>query len=191
MDFALEIHPDLRQVYEKSVIDLHRLNVYTPDNCHSVWEVIRAHFLIADFFYSRGEGIGGVGPRDLPLLVSAVSRQWVGFDSALKWNTTYERSATLLFGLVRNHAFHDANKRTAFLSTAHYLLKNGFMLTKSERELEDFTVEIAEKGLGKHRRYRELIRNGDHDPDVRYISWFLRNTVDVPRIAIILSLIEI
>ena len=174
MDFSLGIHPDLRQLYEKSLLELGEFDIYTPDNCLSVSEVVRAHFLIADFFYNQGEGIGGIGPRDLSLLVSAVSRQWVGFDNKLKWNTIYERAATLLFGLVRNHAFHDANKRTAFLSTAHYLLKNGFMLTKSQRELEDFTVEIAERSLNKYRRYKELRKNGDSDPEVRYISWYLQ-----------------
>lgn len=174
MDLALDIHSDLRQIYEKTLIDLDELTFNEPDNCHSVTEVIRAHFLVADFFYSQGEGIGGIGPRDLSLLVSAVSRQWVGFDKELKWNTVYERAATLLFGLVRNHAFHDANKRTAFLSTAHYLLKNGFLLTKSERELEDFTVEIAERELQKYPRYRDLCKSGDSDPEVRYISWYLR-----------------
>ncbi len=174
MGFASDIHPDLRQIYEKTLADLDELTIYTPDNCHSVAEVMRAHFLVADFFYSQGEGIGGIGPRDLSLLVSAVSRQWVGFDNELKWNTIYERAATLLFGLVRNHAFHDANKRTAFLGTANYLLKNRLILTKSERELEDFTVDIAERNLRKYRRYRDLCKNGYNDPEVRYISWYLR-----------------
>ena len=174
MDFSLDIHPDIRHLYENSLMELDEFDIYTPDNCLSVSEVVRAHFLIADFFYNQGEGIGGIGPRDLPLLVSAVSRQWVGFDNDLKWNTIYERAATLLFGLVRNHAFHDANKRTAFLSTALYLLKNGLLLTKNERELENFTVEIAERSLNKYRRYKELLKNGDRDPEVRYISWYLR-----------------
>ena len=174
MDFGLDIHPDIRPIYEKTLVDLEEFIVYTPDNCHSVAEVIRAHFLVADFFYIQGAGIGGIGPRDLSLLVSAVARQWVGFDNQLKWNTTYERAATLMFGLVRNHAFHDANKRTAFLSTAHFLLKNRLLLTKSEQELEDFTVEIAEKNLGKYRRYRDYCKNGENDPEVRYISWYLR-----------------
>ena len=71
-------------------------------------------------------------------------------------------------------AVDNANKRTAFLSTAHYLLKNGFLLTKSERELEDFTVEIAERGLRKYPRYRDLCKNRYSDPEVRYISWYLR-----------------
>ena len=174
MDITQEIHHDLRPIYNKTLVDLDALAITTPDNCHSVAEVIRAHFLVADFFYNQGDGIGGVGPRDLSLLVSAVSRQWVGFGSELKWNNIFERAATLLFGLVRNHAFHDANKRTAFLSTAHYLLHGGFMLTKSERELENFTVEIAERGLQRYRRYRDICKSGDNDPEVRYISWYLR-----------------
>ena len=174
MDFVTEIHADLRQIYEKTLMDLDDFDVDAPDGCHSVIEVIRAHFLVVDFFYSQGKGIGGIGPRDLSLLVSAVSRQWVGFGKELKWNTVYERAATLLFGLIRNHAFYDANKRTAFLSTAHFLLKNGLLLTKNEHELEDFTVEIAEKNLQQYRRYKELCKSGHGDPEVRYISWYLK-----------------
>ena len=174
MEPAPNIHLDLQPHYEKAMVDLDECAVNVPENCHSVTDVIRAHFLVIDYFYNQGEGFGGIGPRDIPLLVSAVSRQWVGFGSTLKWNTVYERAATLLFGLVRNHAFYDANKRTAFLSTAHYLLNNKLLLTRNERELEDFTVEIAERGLRKYPRYREMCKSGYTDPDVSYISWYLK-----------------
>ena len=175
MDLSLDIHPDLWVLYEKSLLEFSEVDNFTPEKCLSVSEVMRAHFLIADFFYNQGEGIGGIGPRDQSLLVSAVSRQWVGFGGELKWKTTHERAATLLFGLVHNHAFHDANKRTAFISTAHYLLKNGFMLTKNSRELENFTVQIAERTLVKYRRFKEYCKKGDEDPEVRYISWYLKH----------------
>ena len=174
IELALDIDPELRYLYEKALSEVSTLDVNTPDNCLSAKEVVRAHFLIADYFLGQGDGIGGIGMRDSSLLVSAVSRQWVGFDNLLKWRSVHERAATLLFGLVHNHAFHDANKRTAFLSTAHYLLKNSFMLTKSERELENFTVEIAERKLGRYRRYQNYLRDGDSDPEVRYIHWYLK-----------------
>ena len=38
-------------------------------------EVLRAHFMLAQYFRALKEGIGGVGPKSLHLLQSAVSRQ--------------------------------------------------------------------------------------------------------------------
>src|SRR3979490_1289442 len=52
--------------------------------CLSAREVLRAHFLIADFFFSEGSGMGGLGPRDIGLLHSAVHRQHVGYGSSRK-----------------------------------------------------------------------------------------------------------
>jgi hypothetical protein len=79
-------------------------------------DVLKAHFLIADFFFAEGEGIGGVGPRDLDLLHSALYRQHVTLGGTAKWDTKFDVCATLLYGLIKDHPFHDANKRTAFLS---------------------------------------------------------------------------
>ena len=174
MEFNYDIHPDLEYQYRTAVDEVSQHDAMTPDNCLSAVEVLRAHFLIADFFLNQGDGIGGVGPRDTALLSSAVSRQWVGLGDKLKWATPFERAATLLYGLVCNHAFHDANKRTAFLSTAHYLLKCGYMLTTTERELENFTVEIAGHQLKKYPRFRDLLKRKANDPEVLYIAWYLK-----------------
>jgi len=38
----------------------------------TVMDVLRAHFLVANHFYLEGHGLGGVGPRDVGLLCSAV-----------------------------------------------------------------------------------------------------------------------
>ena len=52
---------------------------YTKDGNIGILDVLRAHFLIADYFYSEGRGMGGLGPRDPNLLHSAVYRQFAGF----------------------------------------------------------------------------------------------------------------
>ena len=90
-----------------------------------IHEVLRAHFLLLDFFSQIGEGVGGIGPRDIHLLHSALSRQFVQFGGESKWTQRIEVCATLLFGLIKNHPFHDANKRTAFLTSILHLQKVG------------------------------------------------------------------
>ena len=91
----------------------------------SVTDVLDVHFLIVDQFYGQRTGLGGVGPKDLGLLSSACARQDVGFGEYEKWSTLEDKAATLLYGLVLNHPFHDANKRTGFLTTLFYLQTNG------------------------------------------------------------------
>lgn len=61
------------------------LKIVGPDDPYAtkatigLHEVLRAHFLILDFFSQdkNGEGVGGVGPKDLNLLHSACYRQFV------------------------------------------------------------------------------------------------------------------
>jgi death-on-curing protein len=144
-------------------------------------DVLRAHFLILDFFSEEvaGEGIGGIGPKSLDLLQSAVYRQFVSFDGKDKWPTSFEKAATLLFGIVKNHPFHDANKRTGFLTTLLFLEQMGRAPRIKQRQIEDFVVEIADDQLKKYPRYRELI-GVVQDPEVQFIADFLkRNTRDV------------
>jgi|SRR5579872_1312890 len=79
--------------------------------------VLRAHFLVAEYFLGPNRGMSAVGPRNVQLLQSAVSRQYVEYQGYRKWTDPFDVAATLFFGLVKNHPFHDANKRTALLTT--------------------------------------------------------------------------
>lgn len=144
-------------------------------------QVLKAHFLIVDFFAQEGEGVGGVGPKSVDLLHSAIYRQFVSFGGKDKWSTSLEKCATLLFGLVKDHPFHDANKRTAFLVTLLQLERLGRVPRIKQRELEDFVVEVADNQLQKYARFRDAKDETD-DPEIRFIADFLkRNTRDIDR----------
>lgn len=146
---------------------------YTANGNIGIRDVLRAHFLIVDYFYSEGYGIGGIGPRDPNLLHSAVYRQFTGFDGKEKWETSYERCATLIFGLVKDHPFHDANKRTALLVLLYFLSEIGRSPTVGQRELEDFIVNIAEDNLRQYRRLKAIESKSD-DPEIYFIADYLR-----------------
>lgn len=139
-------------------------------------DVLRAHYLIVDHFYAYGSGLGGIGPKSMDLLHSALHRQHVSYDGTQKWPTKYDVCATLFYGLIKDHPFHDANKRTAFLSLIYHLELLGLCPTISQRELENFAVDVADNNLTRLRRYQELVnRHGDKsDAEVFYISHFLR-----------------
>lgn len=121
----------------------------------------------------EGEGVGGIGPKDIGLLQSALARPHTSFDGRVKWRTVHEKAATLLYGLIKNHPFHDANKRTALLSTVHYLYSNGYSYLATPDELEDLTVLVADNGLSKFPRFRDLERESS-DPEIEYLAWHFR-----------------
>lgn len=144
-------------------------------------DVLRAHFLILDFFSQEvnGEGIGGIGPKSLDLLQSAVYRQFIAYDGHDRWPTPFEKVATLLFGIVKNHPFHDANKRTGFLTTLLFLNQMSRVPKIKQKELEDFVVDIADDKLSKYARYKSLQDKVD-DPEIQFIADFLkRSTRDI------------
>lgn len=136
-------------------------------------DVLTVHFVLSDVFYGIGSGIGGIGPKSLDLLISAVSRQHVSFGGVDKWNKPEEMAATLLYGIVLNHPFHDANKRTGFLSAL--LLLNRFKITISvtEKQFEDFIVSVAEKSFRNLEKFKRTFA-GQEDADVKYISHYIR-----------------
>jgi len=165
-----EIEAELTRVLESFPDD----GTATCDHALGVVDVLRAHFLVANHFYLEGRGLGGIGPRDIGLLYSAVNRQCVAFGDKVKWTDRFDICATLFYGLIKNHAFYDANKRTAFLSVLYQLHRNGRCPSVSEKQFEDFTVEIAEDNLTRYARFREIVHKGDPDAAVKFISHFLR-----------------
>jgi len=146
---------------------------YHSDDTVGMKDVLRSHFLIADYFYSLDTGLGGVGPRDPNLLHSAVYRQFVSYGGINKWITSFERAGTLLFGLITDHPFHDANKRTGLLVLLLFLHKMNRVPTINQKELEDFAVDISDHKLKKYPRYRELEKKSQ-DPEVEFIADFLK-----------------
>jgi death-on-curing protein len=86
---------------------------------------------------------GEHGVLSLGLLLSAVARPQATFDGQELYPTLFSKAAALLENLVGNHAFVDGNKRTAITSAGLFLRMNGYHLTASNQELEDFTLQCA------------------------------------------------
>jgi death-on-curing protein len=159
--------------YRRWVTEIGPADPYITKVTIGIHEVLQAHFLLADFFSTIGEGIGGVGPKNLNLLHSALSRQFAQFGGKPKWNDRIVVCASLMFGLINNHPFHDANKRTAFLTAILHLQKIGRTPIISHQEFEDFTVRIADHQLGAYPGYDDIDAVKD-DRDVIFIAQFLK-----------------
>ena len=83
---------------------------------------------------------------DLGLADSAVARPRAGFGGEEFYPTIEAKAASLLFGLARNHAFIDGNKRIAVLATLQFLNLNGFDLDLSPVEAAFKTVVQVASG---------------------------------------------
>lgn len=174
------LNESISENFRRLTNDIDETCLYKTSNTLSVLDVLHAHYLIADFFVTEGEGIAGIGPRDLNLVHSAVHRQHVGIGQRRKWEDRFDLCSTLMFGLAMDHAFHDANKRTAFLCCLHQLGRAGRTPTVTHTDFEDFLVEIADHKLDRYPRYKELLKRGDTDPEVTFISkWLRTKTRDV------------
>lgn len=57
--------------------------------------------------------------------------------------TIHELAAAYAFGIARNHAFVDGNKRTAIVAAGAFLLINGYVLTADNGTLYEFVVGLA------------------------------------------------
>ena len=172
----LEIRPDLLQEYERWLKVIGD-DPYSHDCVIGIHDVLRAHFLLVDYFFDMREGVGGVGPKDLGLLHSAISRQIVGYNGKRKWPDDFGVCASLFFGLVKNHAFHDANKRTALLTTLYFLQRIGRTPGAGQRDFENLTVRVADNDLSYYPAFKRFARS--EDAEVEFIANFLRRNTRV------------
>ncbi|MBQ7445123.1 MAG: type II toxin-antitoxin system death-on-curing family toxin [Clostridia bacterium] len=86
---------------------------------------------------------GAAGLRDEGLLDSAVSAPFQSFDGTELFPTVIEKAARLCFGLVKNHAFIDGNKRIGAHSMLVFLAVNDTELTYTQEELTNIILGVA------------------------------------------------
>lgn len=167
-----DLLPELKEDFErwrKLIGD----DPYTGPKTVGIFDVLRAHYLIIDYFAKEfNEGVGGVGPKDLNLLHSTLNRQLIAFRGEIRWKTDLEICASLFWGLIKNHAFHDANKRTAFLTLLYHLLKIKRFPDAKQREFELLAVRIASNELYKYKNYDKFKKKPDSE--VLFITDFLK-----------------
>lgn len=104
-------------------------------------QVLFIHFLII----KETGGIHGI--RDLPLLQSAVSRPMATFDNNDLYPDIFSKAAAIMHSVIKNHPFIDGNKRTAITSASIFLFRNNYILTASNKELEQFTSKVASRNI--------------------------------------------
>lgn len=137
-------------------------------------DVLDAHFSIADFFYRDEYGMAGVGYRDLGVFISTIERQHASFGRISICQDEYEEIATLLFGIIKNHPFYDANKRTAFLCCLLQLHRLGRTITVSEKEFENLMVEIADNSILQKAALKDMTKQKVQNAEVKFLARYLQ-----------------
>lgn len=166
------VNAAIEQEYQRWLHQLPDHDEYAGQATVGIAEVLKAHFLLLDYFAISGEGYGGIGPRSMHLLHSTCHRQFASFGHVRKWESSFEVAATLFYGLIMNHPFHDCNKRTALLVVLHHLQKLGRCPSGRQRDFERLALQTAEHRLPMSGGYRKFV--GTPDAEVRCIAHFLR-----------------
>jgi death on curing protein len=118
----------------------------------TVADVLEAH---AASLAAHG-GLDGV--RDPGLLESAVMSPRSGYYASL-----VDLAAALLFGIARNHAFLDGNKRTAVVTAFAFLRVNGATIVAPTRETHAIVDGVAAGQITREQlgAYLTLLLGGD------------------------------
>ena len=88
---------------------------------------------------------GAHGVRDLGLLISLIERPKTVLGGEEQYLDIFTKAAVYFDSLINYHVFVDGNKRTGVISTARFLYTNGYTLTATNREVEEFAIEVATK----------------------------------------------
>jgi death-on-curing protein len=107
----------------------------------SAWKWVNRQVLLLLHDESLAEHGGGPGLRDEGLFDSALARP---LNLAMYSEPDLASlAASYGFGLAKNHAFIDGNKRAAFLAIGLFLAVNGYRLQASQAEATLVVLSVA------------------------------------------------
>ena len=92
---------------------------------------------------------GSEGIRDEGMLDLALNNPFQSFDGKDLYPSIQAKAARLCFGLVRNHAMLDGNKRLGAHTMLVFLALNGYELSYSQKELSDVILALASGDIGE------------------------------------------
>ncbi|MCI8583589.1 MAG: type II toxin-antitoxin system death-on-curing family toxin [Dorea sp.] len=104
---------------------------------------------------------GCEGIRDYGLLDSALESPFQSFGGEELYPSIQSKAARLCYGLVKNHAMIDGNKRIGVHAMLVFLAVNGYELKYTQKELSEIILDVA---AGK-KEYEDIL------------SWILEHQV--------------
>lgn len=92
---------------------------------------------------------GSDGIRDESMLGLALNNPFQTFGGKELYPGVQAKAARLCFGLVKNHAMLDGNKRLGAHVMLVFLALNGYELSYGQRELSDMILALASGDIGE------------------------------------------
>lgn len=86
---------------------------------------------------------GNDGIRDIGLLESALEVPFQSYGGKELYLSIQAKAARLCYGLVKNHAMVDGNKRIGVHAMLVFLSINGYELGYTQKELSDLILDVA------------------------------------------------
>jgi len=100
---------------------------------------------------------GSDGIRDERMLDLALNNPFQSFGGKELYPSIQAKAARLCFGLVKNHAMLDGNKRLGTHVMLVFLALNGYELYYSQKELSDVILALASGDIGEKEILRWII----------------------------------
>lgn len=97
---------------------------------------------------------GSEGIRDVGLLESALESPFQSYSGVELYPSIQAKAARLCYGLVKNHAMMDGNKRIGVHAMLVFLSVNGYELRYTQKELSDLILDVA----ADKRQYEDILR---------------------------------
>ena len=86
---------------------------------------------------------GSDGIRDMGLLESALESPFQSYGGEELYPSIQAKAARLCYGLVKNHAMIDGNKRLGCHAMLVFLALIGYEMKYAQKELSDLVLDIA------------------------------------------------
>ncbi len=97
---------------------------------------------------------GSDGIRDVGLLESALESPFQAYGGEELYPSIQAKAARLCYGLVKNHAMIDGNKRVGCHAMLVFLALNGYEIEYTQKELSDLILDVA---AGK-KQYEDILQ---------------------------------
>ena len=107
----------------------------------TVEDIMNIHSQAIDMY----GGLDGV--RDYGAIDSVIQGIYLTFDEEELYPTVVDKASFLAYGLIKNHAFLDGNKRVGVATMLVFLQMNGYNIECTNEQLIDFGLGVAKSEL--------------------------------------------
>lgn len=104
-----------------------------------------------------GGGVEGI--IDVGMILSSLEKPYIKINGKYVYKNIWEKAAALLFSLIKNHAFTDGNKRTAYTATVLFLENSNYEFKLDRSEVVDLIPKIAKDRVNKQKVASILKKN--------------------------------